>query len=197
MPRHPIFCPQCSTRFVESATWPKVCSACPHREWGNPLPVVVILCPVLGQMLLQRRNINPARGQLALPAGYVNPGESPQEASARELREETERHCPRTGDLLLPGLDLPLDAFRICDTAGLPRDNLVLLFHRVEGCEAEAHIATWWERVKPQLDRQERETIWNEEVQTLQRLAAEDLEQVPIAFTSHRDLMAQWFGKHT
>jgi ADP-ribose pyrophosphatase YjhB (NUDIX family) len=36
-----------------------------------------------------RRDIEPARGQLALPGGFIEVGESWQEATVRELREET------------------------------------------------------------------------------------------------------------
>jgi ADP-ribose pyrophosphatase YjhB (NUDIX family) len=40
-------------------------------------------------VLLVRRNIEPQIGQLALPGGYMNLGETWQQAGARELFEET------------------------------------------------------------------------------------------------------------
>jgi ADP-ribose pyrophosphatase YjhB (NUDIX family) len=55
----------------------------------NPLPVAVILLPVDDGVLLVRRNIEPQIGQLALPGGYMNLGETWQQAGARELFEET------------------------------------------------------------------------------------------------------------
>jgi len=45
--------------------------------------------PVDEGVLLVRRNIEPQIGQLALPGGYINRGESWQQAGARELFEET------------------------------------------------------------------------------------------------------------
>jgi ADP-ribose pyrophosphatase YjhB (NUDIX family) len=55
--------------------------------------VAVALLPVddLGQrgLVVVRRDIEPARGQLALPGGYIEVGESWQQAAVRELREET------------------------------------------------------------------------------------------------------------
>jgi ADP-ribose pyrophosphatase YjhB (NUDIX family) len=40
-------------------------------------------------LVVVRRDIEPARGELALPGGFIEVGESWQEATVRELREET------------------------------------------------------------------------------------------------------------
>jgi ADP-ribose pyrophosphatase YjhB (NUDIX family) len=56
--------------------------------WVNPLPVSVVLLPVDDGLLLVRRAIPPI-GVLAFPGGYINLGESWEEAGARELFEET------------------------------------------------------------------------------------------------------------
>ena len=55
----------------------------------NPLPVTIVLVPVDEGLLLVRRNIEPHKGKLALPGGYIDLGESWQEAGAREVLEET------------------------------------------------------------------------------------------------------------
>jgi 8-oxo-dGTP diphosphatase len=58
------------------------------------LPVAVVLLPVsysdgrLG-IVLVRRDIEPYRGELALPGGFIETGESWREAAVRELQEET------------------------------------------------------------------------------------------------------------
>jgi 8-oxo-dGTP pyrophosphatase MutT (NUDIX family) len=54
----------------------------------NPLPVAVVLVPVEGGLMVIRRGVEPCRGKLALPGGYINLGESWQEAGAREVLEE-------------------------------------------------------------------------------------------------------------
>jgi len=57
-------------------------------SFQNPLPVAVLLLPVDAGVLVIRRGIEPRRGQLALPGGYIEVGESWQAAAARELYEE-------------------------------------------------------------------------------------------------------------
>jgi 8-oxo-dGTP diphosphatase len=55
-------------------------------------PSLVVDCVVFdpgGRILLIRRKHPPFRGQYALPGGYVEYGETTEEAAARELAEET------------------------------------------------------------------------------------------------------------
>jgi ADP-ribose pyrophosphatase YjhB (NUDIX family) len=70
-----------------------VCGACGNITYRNPLPVAVMVAPVdLGGrvgVLAVRRAIAPRAGWLALPGGFIEVGESWQEAAARELHEET------------------------------------------------------------------------------------------------------------
>jgi ADP-ribose pyrophosphatase YjhB (NUDIX family) len=80
-------CSYCGTRFTQT-DWPRTCAGCGQMSWVNPLPVSVVLLPVDDGLLLVRRAIPPV-GQLALPGGYINFGESWEEAGARELLEET------------------------------------------------------------------------------------------------------------
>ena len=84
------FCSFCGARYPEDAGWPRTCPACHHTTYRNPLPVAVVLAPVEGGgLLLVRRSVEPQAGKLALPGGYINRGESWQEAGAREVAEET------------------------------------------------------------------------------------------------------------
>jgi ketose-bisphosphate aldolase len=55
----------------------------------NPLPVVVMLVPVDDGLLQIRRGIEPGRGKWAFPGGFIDLGETWQEAGAREVLEET------------------------------------------------------------------------------------------------------------
>ena len=83
------YCSFCGNRFDESQPFPRTCSHCNNITYVNPLPVAVLLLPVDDGLLLIRRNIEPQKGKLALPGGFINLGESWQVAAARELFEET------------------------------------------------------------------------------------------------------------
>jgi len=54
-----------------------------------PLPVVACAVRCDGQLLVLRRRYAPGAGKWGLPAGYVEPGETAEEAMSREIREET------------------------------------------------------------------------------------------------------------
>ena len=82
-------CSYCGERFTADAPWPRSCRACGNRSYLNPLPVVVVLLPVGRGLVLIRRNTEPQKGTLTLPGGYIDLGETWQEAGIRELREET------------------------------------------------------------------------------------------------------------
>ncbi|MFD9129310.1 adenylosuccinate synthetase [Kitasatospora sp. NPDC059571] len=87
-------CHWCGTRYSEGTTgWPRTCPGCHEISYRNPLPVVVTLLPVTADgasgLIVIRRTIEPGYGKLALPGGYIDYGESWQQACVRELREET------------------------------------------------------------------------------------------------------------
>ncbi|TDC23532.1 NUDIX domain-containing protein [Streptomyces sp. 8K308] len=86
-------CPYCGGPYQADAGWPRDCPGCGETNWANPVPVAVTLLPVrdAGQvgLVVVRRDIEPCRGELALPGGYMEVGESWQQAAVRELREET------------------------------------------------------------------------------------------------------------
>jgi 8-oxo-dGTP pyrophosphatase MutT (NUDIX family) len=81
-------CGFCGTRFPPGLDWPRTCPACGRTSYRNPLPVAVAVVPVAGEGLLVVRRAIPPEG-LALPGGFVEVGESWQDAAARELAEET------------------------------------------------------------------------------------------------------------
>nr|WP_235001986.1 NUDIX domain-containing protein [Actinacidiphila paucisporea] len=86
-------CSACGARYPADAGWPRRCPACGTVAYRNPLPVAVALLPVRGPrgdgLVVIRRAIQPSRGQLALPGGFIDHGESWEHAVTRELSEET------------------------------------------------------------------------------------------------------------
>lgn len=83
-------CSYCGQAYEENQAWPRKCSNCGRTTHLNPTPVAVILVPIGDDgLLLIRRDVEPRKGQLALPGGYVDYGETWQEAGAREVWEET------------------------------------------------------------------------------------------------------------
>ncbi|MES2207814.1 MAG: NUDIX domain-containing protein [Pseudomonadota bacterium] len=83
------FCSFCGHSFLINQSWPRTCIACKEISYQNPLPVAVILVPVREELLVIRRNIEPQKGALALPGGFIEVNESWQQACQRELFEET------------------------------------------------------------------------------------------------------------
>jgi 8-oxo-dGTP diphosphatase len=86
-------CSYCGTAYASDAPWPRLCASCGETTWRNPLPVAVALLPVDSDrgrgLVVVRRDIEPARGELALPGGFIELGEAWREAAVRELHEET------------------------------------------------------------------------------------------------------------
>jgi ADP-ribose pyrophosphatase YjhB (NUDIX family) len=82
-------CTYCGSLFPDAEPWPRHCRACGNRSYLNPLPVAVVLTPVADGLVVIRRNIEPQKGTLTLPGGYIDLGETWQEGAVRELLEET------------------------------------------------------------------------------------------------------------
>lgn len=66
-----------------------VCSVCKKKTFINPhLATAVIFHNECGETLFVRRAIDPEKGMLDFPGGFVEIGESIEEAASREMREE-------------------------------------------------------------------------------------------------------------
>ncbi|MBV9883418.1 MAG: NAD(+) diphosphatase [Sphingomonadaceae bacterium] len=85
--RH-LFCSVCGTAAVVfRAGWGRKCPNCGAEHFPRVDPVVIMLAEHEGRVLLGRQPQYPA-GRYSALAGFVEPGESIEEAVARELMEE-------------------------------------------------------------------------------------------------------------
>ncbi len=93
--RHPLhlfkFCPRCgSPCFLENDARSKRCADCGFTYYHNAAAATVaVIFNEKGELLTVRRALEPARGTLDLPGGFVDPGESITEGCLREVTEET------------------------------------------------------------------------------------------------------------
>lgn len=74
----------------------ETCPACQHIHYRNPVPAVGVVLPYDKGLVLVQRKFEPRAGYWSLPAGYMELGETTEEAAVRECREET-------------GLDIQID----------------------------------------------------------------------------------------
>jgi len=93
-------CSYCGASFPVAGLWPVTCRSCGNTNYLNPIPVVVLLVPMGKGLLVARRNIEPQKGTLVLPGGYLDLGETWQEGAVRELFEET--------GILIPAAEISL-----------------------------------------------------------------------------------------
>lgn len=100
MAREFRFCPYCRTELVRRDVFDRVLPVCPECgfiKFNDPKVATVGLVTSADCVLLIRRAVDPARGKWALPGGFVDAGEMPDTALARELSEEVglETHVGR------------------------------------------------------------------------------------------------------
>ena len=87
------FCPACAApvtrRVPEGDHLPRsVCTACGAIHYRNPKLIAGCVPEHEGRILICRRAIEPRRGYWTVPAGFMEVGETLQQAAARECHQE-------------------------------------------------------------------------------------------------------------
>lgn len=91
----PRFCCQCGSAELVRRRPPGdsherlQCAACQHVLYDNPRVIAGCLVEYEGRYLLCRRAIEPRLGYWTLPAGFMENGESAEQAALRETWEES------------------------------------------------------------------------------------------------------------
>ena len=89
------FCAQCGApTSMASAGWKRHCAACRASHFPRTDPVVIMLA-TRGDRALLGRNRRRSGARFSCLAGFVEPGETPEEAVRREVREEAGVRCGR------------------------------------------------------------------------------------------------------
>jgi ADP-ribose pyrophosphatase YjhB (NUDIX family) len=86
------YCIRCGALVKHEIKFGKVRPVCPQCGWihfVDPKVAAAVLIEQDGHVLLVRRTNEPFRCLWTLPAGFINGGEDPAEAAARECLEET------------------------------------------------------------------------------------------------------------
>jgi ADP-ribose pyrophosphatase YjhB (NUDIX family) len=138
-------------------------------NYENPVPAAGCLVERDNHVLLVQRRFAPNAGGWTLPAGFVERGETPEEAAIRETEEETGLRV-RARQLL--GIYPWHREFG----ENHPNDSGVLIVYAGEVLDGDLHAG--------------------DDAQDVGWFVANDLPQ-PIAFGSHRAALAQWAGRRT
>ena len=124
------FCPRCAHELEDQERFGRmrrVCPSCGFIFFRDPKVAVGVLVEDGERVLLVRRAVIPQLGWWALPAGYMEFDEEPQEAARRETQEETGLQVELTG---------LLDVFPITSPNG--RGVLIVYWARPAGGELRA-----------------------------------------------------------
>jgi 8-oxo-dGTP diphosphatase len=124
------YCPDCGTPLDErrvDGRQRRYCPDCERVVWHTPVPAAGVAVVGDRGVLTTERDIDPGRGEWAVPGGHMDAGETPAETAARELREEA-------------GLRVDPDALALLDTHSPSFEggkHMVVLDYVVPGAAVE------------------------------------------------------------
>jgi len=132
------FCANCGapTAPVE-AGWKRECAACKTEHFPRTDPVVIMLA-VRGEECLLGRSARFASAMWSCLAGFIEPGESIEEAVRREVHEEAGIVCGRVAYFASQPWPFPMSLMIGCHAEALTRDISV--------DPAELEGARWFDR---------------------------------------------------
>ena len=95
------YCSRCGSDALTGASEREfICGACGYRHFITSIPAAcALIVDSQKRLLMMRRAHEPGSGKLGLPGGVIEPGETGEEAAARETFEEM-------------GLKLPVSTFK-------------------------------------------------------------------------------------
>ncbi|MGF1878675.1 NUDIX hydrolase [Photobacterium frigidiphilum] len=89
------YCSQCGSTDVKAMvpagdTHPRpTCQSCGHVVYQNPTIIAGCIIEHQGKFLLGKRAVEPMVGKWSIPAGFMENGETVEQAATREVLEET------------------------------------------------------------------------------------------------------------
>jgi ADP-ribose pyrophosphatase YjhB (NUDIX family) len=131
------FCPRCGNEAT--ITYPRsiTCASCGYGAFYNPKPVAcAIPTTTSNHIILLRRGFQPNRGRWSMPGGFVDLGESVEQAAIRETKEEV-------------GLDIAIT--RLVGVYSRSTDRIVVVVYaaRAEGTPTRTEEALEVEAFRP------------------------------------------------
>jgi ADP-ribose pyrophosphatase YjhB (NUDIX family) len=87
--KHCLYCGRATIKKYEDNVQRDFCPSCQSFFYENPLPVVSAILDSSRRILLVKRSRPPFKGMWCLPTGFAEAGESIEDATLRELEEET------------------------------------------------------------------------------------------------------------
>jgi NAD+ diphosphatase len=132
------YCPNCGTRTeLVDGGWRRDCASCKIQHFPRTDPVVIMLPVSAGSCVLGRSH-RFQRGMWSCLAGFVEPGETIEEAVRRETREEAGIVCGRVSYFASQPWPFPSSLMIGCHAEALSREIII--------DRAELDDARWFER---------------------------------------------------
>lgn len=126
------YCGKCggATKLFR-AGWGRQCTACGKEHFPRTDPVVIMIAEYQGKALLGRQAVWPAGNYSAL-AGFLEPGESVEEAVRREIKEESGVDCGDVRYVVSQPWPFGGSQLMIACVADAENDELTLAVNEIE-----------------------------------------------------------------